>query len=221
MDNDEEDAEDHEPNGSSPNDDDSKLVFEKHKESVFCCDVDSAGRIVVSGSQDDKAYAWDFTTGNIIFECPGHKDSVLSVGFSLKDSYVATADMHGFIQVWKNTGEKVQEYETSDVNWLHWHPVADNVLLVGTNSGEVWMWKIDDFNCKTFQSTGVSCEVGQCTWDGLKLVSGYENGVIKIWDLKTASILHSTTGRYKVLFLQLLFTTCFNFLQVKILIIKV
>lgn len=36
------------------------------------------------------------------------------------------------------------------MQWLRWHPQA-HVLLVGTSSGEGWMWKVPTGDCKTFQ----------------------------------------------------------------------
>ena len=59
------------------------------------------GRIAVSGGEDDKAYVWDITDGKLIFECGNHCDSVTHALFSYDGVYVATADMSGFIQVWK------------------------------------------------------------------------------------------------------------------------
>lgn len=46
----------------------------------------------------------------------GHKDSVISVGFSHDSKYVATADMSGVVKVWEmGTGEEVWSFETSDL----------------------------------------------------------------------------------------------------------
>lgn len=42
----------------------------------------------------------------------GHKDSVTATGFSHDGKYIATADMSGFVQVWRvASGECVWTYE--------------------------------------------------------------------------------------------------------------
>ncbi len=177
--------------------DDSILVFNGHQKAVLCCGLNSNNTLAVSGSQDDKAFVWRTDNANIVFECKGHKDSVVCAQFSHSDTYIATADMSGFIQVWNNSGQQVFDYEIGDINWLLWHPIVDNVLLAGTQNGDAWLWDITNTNkCKTFQSFGSTNSVAKCMKDGKRVVMGYENGVIRIWDLKTASVLHTISGQF-------------------------
>lgn len=176
--------------------DDSRLVFTKHKEPVLSCALSYNGDLAISGGQDDIAYVWNVTSGDVLFQCTGHKDSVACVAFSQRDTFVATGDMSGFIQVWrKEDGVKVFEYEIDDLNWIQWHPAVNNVLLAGTAKGDAWMWKvIDDYTCKTFQSYGSANSSGKCLPDGKRVVMGYEDGSIRIWDLKGASVQYAITG---------------------------
>lgn len=41
--------------------------------SVFTCSVSPRGDLVATGGEDDQAYVWDITSGNVIFTCAGHK----------------------------------------------------------------------------------------------------------------------------------------------------
>ena len=103
------------------------------------------------------------------------------------------------------------------------------MLLVGTSSGEGWMWKIPSGDCKTFQghnsrnTCAAVLKTGKmnvvqftCMVEGLLVLSllyylakhftlflhikgrsacfGYEDGAIKVWDLKEGSTLLSVTG---------------------------
>lgn len=77
----------------------SKLTFPKHGKSVFGSDVSKNQKLVVTGGEDDMAYVWDSASGEVLFECTGHKDSVVEVGFNHDDAYVVTGDMAGLIQV--------------------------------------------------------------------------------------------------------------------------
>ncbi|KAL5969894.1 Angio-associated migratory cell protein [Taenia solium] len=82
--------------------DNSKLVLEKHKGSIFCVDVHPNGRILATGSQDHTALVWDLATASDFFICTGHEDSVICVTFSPGDGqYLATGDMAGGVQVWR------------------------------------------------------------------------------------------------------------------------
>ncbi|ESO90709.1 hypothetical protein LOTGIDRAFT_191849 [Lottia gigantea] len=173
---------------------DSALVFRGHKDSVFTVKIDpKSSSLAVTGSQDDTAIVWNISTGDTLFTCTGHTDSVTSVGFSYDSSYVATADMSGLIKVWKTeTKEEIWSFEGGETEWLRWHPLA-NVLLVGTNDGDVWMWKIPDGDCKTFHHNS-SVTSSNILSDGKRLCTGCEDGSLKFWDLKSGESIYSLSG---------------------------
>lgn len=177
--------------------DDSNLTFTNHGASVFCVSLDPWSYTYgVSGGEDDKAFVWKISDGKVKFPCEGHKDSVISVGFSHDSKYVATADMSGVVKVWEvGTGEEVWSFETSDLEWLQWHH-STHVLFAGTVDGEFWMWKIPDGTCKTFQSHGFKTTSGLVLKDGKHLCAGYADGGVKLWDLKSGNYVFHVTGGF-------------------------
>lgn len=189
----EEDIEDLEPL------DEANVTFLGHKESVLAVQVATSGSFVISGGQDDLAHIWNPKDGSHIYTCPGHSDSIDAVGISMDETLVATADMGGLIQVWKNDMAseseekwcKVFDYQVDDINWMTFHPIANQVILVGTTVGTIWMFNsLDSSKVKTFQGTNVSCSSGLVTPDGTHLVAGYIDGSIRIWDLKASTVVH-------------------------------
>ncbi|XP_071148534.1 angio-associated migratory cell protein-like [Mytilus edulis] len=172
--------------------DSSSFVFKQHTDAVFTVSVDKkSSNLVVTGGQDDRGFVWSANTGEQIMECNGFKDSVTCVGFSPDGSMVAMADLSGVIRVYDvETKKEVWSFECSDTEWLQWHPVA-NVLLLGTTDGDVWMWKVPSGDCKTFQGPGCTANCGRILPDGKRLCVGYDNGLVKIWDLKDVNTLHS------------------------------
>lgn len=176
--------------------DDSDLTFSSHKGSVFCVSLDPVSNtMAVTGGEDDKAYVWNVSDGEILFECTGHKDSVTCAVFSHDSSLVATGDMSGMIKVWKvETKEEIWSFEVGDLEWLEWHPCAP-VLLAGTDEGNVWMWKVPAGDCKTFQSAACQATSGKVLPDGKRAVVGYEDGSIRVWDLKQGNAIHIIKGQ--------------------------
>ncbi|TDG96283.1 hypothetical protein EPR50_G00238630 [Perca flavescens] len=176
--------------------DDSELTFSKHTGSVFCVSLDPAtNSMAVTGGEDDKAYVWRVSDGEVLLECTGHKDSVTCALFSHDSSMVATGDMSGVIKVWKvDTKEEIWSFEVGDLEWLEWHPCAP-VLLAGTDDGNVWMWKIPSGDCKTFQSSACQATSGKVLPDGKRAVVGYEDGTVRVWDLKQGTAVHVIKGR--------------------------
>lgn len=97
--------------------------------------------LAVTGGEDDKAYVWRVSDGEVLLECsgelrtgtttgsirsrttgsfcfssPGHKDSVTCAMFSHDSSLVASGDMSGLIKVWRvETKEEVWSFEVGDL----------------------------------------------------------------------------------------------------------
>lgn len=185
---------DEESTALSPLREDAAMVFSLHRDSVYSVSVDGSGSLACSGGKDDRGLVWKVADGSVLFHCNGHKDSVTCTGFSHDSKYVATADMGGLLQVWcPATGELVWSFEAGDIEWLKWHPHA-HVLLVGGSDGSGWMWRIPSGECKTFQgeSSRNSCAV--LTRDGKRICCGYENGTVKVFDLKEGVAMVSLTG---------------------------
>uniref|UniRef100_A0A4W5NG42 Angio-associated migratory cell protein n=1 Tax=Hucho hucho TaxID=62062 RepID=A0A4W5NG42_9TELE len=176
-------------------DDEMEQEKEQDDSSVFCVSLDPAtNSLAVTGGEDDKAYVWRVSDGEVLFECTGHKDSVTSVLFSHDSSLVATGDMSGLIKVWKvETKQEVWSFEVGDLEWLEWHPCAP-VLLAGMADGNVWMWKIPGGHCKTLQGPGCQSTSGKVLPDGKRAVVGYEDGNVRLWDLKQGNATHVIKG---------------------------
>lgn len=171
----------------------SKLTFSKHARPVFSGILNKNGLLAATGGEDDMAYVWFTETGDILLECTGHKDSVTHVGFSFDEQYVATGDMSGLIQVWSLKDKKLCWcFEVDDMDWLVWHHLA-NVLFAGTRSGDVYVWQIPDGNCKILPSHGPPSTCGNVLSDGKRLLAGYGDGKIRLWDIKTTSVLWQLT----------------------------
>ncbi|XP_016116854.1 angio-associated migratory cell protein-like [Sinocyclocheilus grahami] len=52
--------------------DDSELTFSKHTGSVFCVSLDPVSNsLAVTGGEDDRAFVWSVSDGDVLFECTG------------------------------------------------------------------------------------------------------------------------------------------------------
>ena len=71
-----------------------------------------------------------------------------------------------------------------DTLWVKWHPVVP-ILLAGAVEGGVWMWKVPDFETKTIQLSNFPPVDAVFMSTNRHLVVGYQNGVVKVIDLKT------------------------------------
>lgn len=175
--------------------DDAFLTFTGHTGPVFCGSLHPTQQLAVTGGEDDRAFVWSTETGNVVFNVTGHKDSVVAAEFSPDGNYLATGDMAGFIQVFKlpQDYKLVWEFEMGDLSWLKWHTAA-NVLLGGADSGETYVWRIPSGDCKVLQGNGDKSECGALTADGKSLIVGYADGTVKLWDIKSSSVLQEISA---------------------------
>jgi len=173
-----------------PERDDSILTFTKHEAPIFCAALHPTESLAVTGGEDDRAFVWNTDTGEVVYQVNDHMDSVISAEFSYDGVYVATADMAGDIQVFKTTKEykKVWSFSMGDMCWMKWH-LGAYVLMAGSDSGEIYVWRIPSGDCKVFQGNGEKCETATITSDGKKLAAGYGDGTFKLWDIKSCNIL--------------------------------
>lgn len=175
-----------------PERDDSILTFSKHSDSLFCGSFNSDATLAVTGGEDDKAFVWAVDTGNVVFEVTEHKDSVIAAEFSYDGTFLATGDMAGEIKVFKieKDYKKVWEFSMGDMSWLKWHRKA-NVLLAGSEVGEIYIWRVPSGDCKVLGGEGNKCEVAMFTSDDKSLAAGYGDGTFKLWDVKNQQVLLS------------------------------
>lgn len=148
-----------------PERDDSELTFKMHTDSLFCGNFHPNGELAVTGGEDDKAFVWKVDTGEMVFEISDHKDSVIAAEFSHDGNYLATGDMAGEIRAYKvdNKYKKVWEFSMGDMCWMKWHSKA-NVLMAGSDSGEIYIWRIPSGDCKVLQGSGQKCECATVTY---------------------------------------------------------
>lgn len=180
---------------SVPVRDDAKVTFSSHEGPVFCGSLHPTESLAVTGGEDDKAFVWSTETGNVVFVAADHKDTVTAAEFSADGNYLATGDMAGFIQVFKVTQDykTVFDFEIGDMSWMLWHPAA-NVLFAGADSGETYVWRIPSGDCKVLQGNGHKAEMGSIGADGKTLVVGYTDGAVKVWDIKSSSVIQDITS---------------------------
>ena len=128
----------------------------------------------------------------------GHKDSVTNVGFSPNDKFYFTADLAGFIQVFElESHKKIWDFEVGDVLWVMWHPVVP-ILLAGAVEGGVWMWKVPDFETKTIQVSSAPPVDAAFMSTNRHLVVGYQDGVVKVINLKSGEATMSVDTRGEI-----------------------
>lgn len=168
--------------------DDSLCALQAHEQDCFAIAI-VAERWLASGGEDDVAFLWDqhVSDSDPVLKIE-HGDSVTHVGFNNAQTLLATADMSGKIVVTQlcdlNTRAKINE--CNDLEWMCWHTTSD-ILFAGDKDGLVWMWLIGPSGVaqsKVYSGNGSSCADGILLPDGRRLLAGYADGSVRLWNLK-------------------------------------
>lgn len=178
--------------------------FDQHKDSIFTVFAHPKLPMVVTGGGDNTAYLWTTHTQppRFVGELQGHKESVISGGFTADGKFVVTADMNGFIQVFKATkgGEKWAKFseldEVDEVLFVTVHPSLP-YFAFGATDGSIWVYQIDDSNKLLVQIMSGFSHTLECNGavfipgkdeNDLTLVSISEDGTIVNWNCFTGQV---------------------------------
>ena len=160
--------------------------------------------LFATGGEDDLLYLWSYTADapnkcEVVMQSEKFSDSVTSVSFSSDGKYLAAGDMAGNIRVYLIEDKSVYwSYEVgSDLESLDWHPNC-NVLFCGTTDGQFIMFKLPTNEVKVMYSgdnSNLSCF--KILKDGKRAACCYNNGAVRIWDLKTGQTVFNIPNAHK------------------------
>ena len=164
----------------------------KHNSPLVGCRFDPLGRFVFASAQDNSIQRWDLAAGKkTAFE--GHRSWVRALAFSSDGNTLYSADWTGKILLWNTTDEKPAPRQTiqAHAGWcraLSVSPDGKTLASVG-NDGRACLWSVADGKpVKAW--TAHDCHVYNVAFhpDGKSLATGDLKGVVKHWDIATATL---------------------------------
>lgn len=164
--------------------------FFEHTDSVYSIAFNPRfPELVITGGGDDRAFIWNRMNGTKLFELKGHTDTVLSAGFNFNGELAATGSMDGTVKVWNvQTGALMHTLEGPGdaIEWIQWHQKG-SVLLAGSADGNAWMWASSGQCMAVFSGHRGPVTCGEFTPDGKRVVTGSDDGSVRVWNPKTTA----------------------------------
>ncbi|QRV96507.1 Vegetative incompatibility protein HET-E-1 [Ceratobasidium sp. AG-Ba] len=157
--------------------------------------LSSDGRLIASGSTDNKVRIWDSETGQIIHEpFQRHSGSVWAVAFSPDNSLIATGaeDEYVFVQE-VSSGNLLYDplqSRSGSVRTVAFSPHGQ-FLATGSSKNTILVWDLNTGALKIDPLTGHSGIVYSVRFspDGRHIVSGSSDNTVCIWDVENGSIV--------------------------------
>ena len=152
------------------------------------------GSRLATGSKDNTARLWDARTGQLLRECKGHREGILSVAFSPDGTLLATACADGTARLWDaRTGQFLRECKghTGAVRSVAFSPDGTRLATVSNdNTARLWDTRTGQPLLVCKGHTGpIESGVGEImsvsfSADGTRLATANADGTARLWDAR-------------------------------------
>ena len=158
-----------------------------HDRPVLDAAFDPTGKVVLTRTDEPRAYLWDPFAGRLIAPPLAHDAEVCAALFSPDGRTVATGSADGALRLWDaRTGSLVRKIpQGSPVNFLAYSPDG-SVVAVALAKGGVRFWKPDDGRPGA-PDLAIPAEVYHVAFspDGRRVVTADAGQSARVWDLAT------------------------------------
>ncbi|MGB3346188.1 MAG: tetratricopeptide repeat protein, partial [Candidatus Humimicrobiia bacterium] len=180
--------------------------FKGHKRYVNDIAIAPNGKYFVSASSDNTLKLWDINSGDCLTTFVGHEDSIYAVAITLDGKYVVSGSDDNTLKLWDiNTGECLRTFE-GHKGWVNCVVITTDgkYIVSGSNDNTLKLWDINTGEClrtfkghkgwvKSIDVSKLSKPVGR-TKKKQYIISGSDDGTIKLWDLNNGECLLTFEG---------------------------
>jgi WD40 repeat protein/GTPase SAR1 family protein len=165
-------------------------TLESHSREVTCASWSRDSSMIVSGSEDKTVKLWNGMTGVLLKTLEGHTASVHSVSWHYDGKKIFSRSDDDTIRIWDVlTGKLIHSIQSDGLSVLG----NDGCRRIATGSrisrtGTIQVWDLPSFS-KRKSEPHITC-LSRWNSNGCKtIISGMEDGAIKIWDGMTGQLL--------------------------------
>jgi WD40 repeat protein len=166
-----------------------------HTDDVLSVAISPDGRIIASGSVDNKIILWDVARGTRIQTFAGHTADVSSVAFSPDGRTLASGSFDDTIILWdvaSGTAIQTLSGHTADVSGVAFSSDGHTLASSGSSDKTIILWDIasgTEIGSLTGHKNRVICVA--FSPDGRTLASGSVDDIIILWDVVSGTEIKS------------------------------
>ena len=162
-----------------------------HSDSVLALNISPDEKLLASGAADRLAKTVDLATGKVVKIFEGHTHQVLGVAWKRDTRMLMTAGADNVAKTWDAaTGERRKNIEGfgKEITAAGFIGVGDEAVL-SAGDGQVVLMKANGEKVRSFAGSSDYVYATAATPDGAIVVAGGADGILRVWDGKTAKLL--------------------------------
>jgi WD40 repeat protein len=173
-------------------------IFRGHGMVVTSVAFSPDGSILASGSADRTLRLWDVQTGSELHRIDGEVQIAYGLVFSHAGTRFATVNGGEILHIWNaSTGQLIQQFHSPTVmTGIDMSPNDTQIVTCGEQTVRIWDLASATNTLTIRHSRGLGPVF--FTPDGTTLVTGSDDGHIRLWDAQTGALLRAlpTPGPY-------------------------
>jgi hypothetical protein len=166
-------------------------TFEGHADAVYAVALSPDGKLLATGSYDQKVILWDVAGGGQVRTLDGHNAAVFDLAFRPDGKVLASASADRTVKLWDvATGNRLDTFSesTKELNAVAWSPDGSRVVAGGADN-RIRVWQVSPAAAEGsnkilfshFAHEGAILKLAFSA-DGAALLSSADDRTVKLWD---------------------------------------
>jgi WD40 repeat protein len=159
-------------------------ISDAHSDTIYGLSFSGDGKLLASCAADKFVKVFSMPEGKLIRPFEGHTHHVLGVSFRHDGRMLLSAGADNVMKLWDVVAGEQKKTITgynAEITSVHYVGFTDSALIT-TGDGQVRLIREDGGQGRNFDAGGALIYAAAVTPDGLTILAGGDDGILRLWD---------------------------------------